>query len=147
MVKYVKGDLFDTTCDIIAHGCNCIGAFGAGVAYMVAQNYPKAKDYYMDKFQEDGWKLGDVQMVMQRDGKYLANCATQDGIFPRNVIHADYDAIRLCMEKVKHFAKDKGLSIAIPKIGAGLAGGDWNTIEGILNDVFSDYDVTVYYLG
>jgi O-acetyl-ADP-ribose deacetylase (regulator of RNase III) len=41
------------------------------------------------------------------------------------------------MQTLKRVCSKKGLSIAIPKIGAGLAGGDWNLIEKILNKVFS----------
>lgn len=59
---------------------------------------------------------------------------------------ADYSAIRECMEKVKRFAKMKHLTVAMPKIGAGLAGGDWKIIEKILEEVFTDHDVTVYTL-
>lgn len=146
MINYIKGDLFDTDADIIAHGCNCRGGYGSGVAKTMADKYPKARHYYLDKHDDDGWELGDVQYVTQRDGKIIANCATQDGYMPRNVCHADYGAIRKCMELVKDFAKGNGYKVAIPKIGAGLAGGDWTKIEKILNDVFSDYDVTVYYL-
>lgn len=146
MVKYIKGDLFKSKSDLIAHGCNCKGGFGSGVAYTVSQLYPKARDLYLEKFEEDGWQLGEVQFTLQRDGKYIANCATQNGYLPRGYCHADYDAIRTCMTKVKEFARDKGLSVAIPKIGAGLAGGNWLTIQKILNEVFSDYDVTVYFL-
>lgn len=146
MINYVKGDLFAGKVDLIAHGCNCRGGFGSGVAYTMAKRYPKARDYYLDKFDEDGWRLGEVQFVLQWDGKWVANCATQDSYFPRNVNHADYPAIRTAMTKVKEFAKSKSLTIGIPKIGAGLAGGDWNVIEGILKEVFDDYDVTVYYL-
>lgn len=147
MVKLVKGDLFDSGADIIAHGCNCRGGFGSGVAKIVATKYPKARHYYLDKYDEDGWKLGDVQFVKLNSGDfYIANCATQDDYLPRGVCHADYDAIRIAMMTVKEFAKDRGLSVALPKIGAGLAGGDWNTIETVLKEVFSDYDATVYYL-
>jgi O-acetyl-ADP-ribose deacetylase (regulator of RNase III) len=146
MIHYIQGDLFDTDAEVIAHGCNCKGGFGSGVAGIMARKYPKAKHYYLDKHDEEGWKLGDVQFVRQWNGKYIANCATQDAYYPRDRVHADYNAIRASMEKVKEFAKSKNMKIAIPKIGAGLAGGDWNIIEKILNDVFSDYDVTVYYL-
>jgi O-acetyl-ADP-ribose deacetylase (regulator of RNase III) len=56
-------------------------------------------------------------------------------------------AIRTCMEKGKEVCKRYvSWNIAAPKLGAGLAGGDWNVIEKILNEVFSDYDITVYYL-
>ena len=147
MIKYVKGDLFASKADIIAHGCNCRDGFGSGVAREVAHRFPKAKYSYHKKYDEEGWKLGEVQFVMVNDGSYIANCATQDQYMPRGVCHANYPAIRKSMETVKKFAQGKGFSIAIPKIGAGLAGGDWNVIEKILEEVFNDYDVTVCYLG
>lgn len=146
MVKYVKGDLFDTDCDIIAHGCNCRGGYGSGVAYMMAMRYPKAREMYLEKFEDEGWKLGDVQFVRTHDGKVIANCATQAAYLPRGKCHADYAAIHASMNAVRDFAKTNHKSVAIPKIGAGLAGGDWKVIEKILNRVFSDYDVTVYHL-
>ncbi|MCX9024660.1 MAG: macro domain-containing protein [Candidatus Methanoperedens sp.] len=146
MVKYVKGDLFSSRCDVLAHGCNCRGGYGSGVAYAMAKKYPKARESYLEKFEEDGWKLGEVQFVVTHDGVVIANCATQASYLPRGICHANYPAIRVCMTKVKEFAKVNNKTIAIPKIGAGLAGGDWNIIEGILNEVFDDYDVTVYYL-
>ena len=37
-------------------------------------------------------------------------------------------------------------TIAIPKIGCGLAGGDWEKVKVIIEDVFSEYDVVVYSL-
>ena len=146
MIKYVKGDLFDTKCDIIAHGCNCRGGFGSGVAYTMAVKYPKAKEMYLEKYDEQGWKLGEVQFVHTVKGKIIANCATQLAYLPRGVRHANYSAIEHAMYDVKEYAQENNLSIAIPKIGAGLAGGDWKVIEGILQKVFSDYDVTVYHL-
>lgn len=147
MIKYVQGDLFDTDADIIAHGCNCRGGFGSGVAKTMSIKYPKARQYYLDKFDSEGWKLGEVQFVKTGSGEtYIANCATQDNYGYSGELNADYNAIRTAMETVKCFAMIKNLTVAIPKIGAGLAGGDWTIIENILKEVFSDYDVSVYYL-
>jgi len=146
MLKYVKGDLFSTDCDIIGHGCNCRGVMGSGVAKIVREKYPKAYNAYRELYEQDGLWLGDIQFVLQNDGKYVANCMTQDGYFPRHVVNVDYVALEKCMWELKRFAREKSLSIALPKIGAGLAGGDWNTIEEILNKVFFNYDVTVYCL-
>ena len=153
MIKYIRGDLFESNADIIAHGVNCSGGFGSGVAGQMAFIYPQTRTAYLEKYNQEGWELVDIQTVPLVDdlgwfnGKHIINCATQDEYLPRGVRHADYNAIRKAMEEVKAFAKFKGnQSIAMPKIGAGLAGGDWNVIEGILNEVFDDYDVTVYYL-
>jgi len=145
MVIYKKGDLFESTEDLIAHGCNCKGGFASGVAGMMAEKYPAARSSYMYKHRNEGWKLGDVDFAHQ-NRKIIANCATQDNFLPRDKCHADYNAIRVCMTKVLEYAKLRNLTIAIPKIGAGLAGGDWNLIETILEDVFKDYDISVYYL-
>ena len=43
MIHYAKGDLFDTDHQIIAHGCNCRGGYGAGIAGQMAKKYPKAR--------------------------------------------------------------------------------------------------------
>lgn len=151
MIRYVKGDLFNSGADIIAHGCNCVGGFGSGVAGQMVKIYPITRDHYIHKFENEGWKLGDVQFVAVEHislwtSRYVANCATQKEYYPRDRVHADYEAIRKCMQQVKDFAKMHDLTVAIPKIGAGLAGGDWKIIEQILEAVFQDYNVAVYHL-
>jgi len=35
------------------------------------------------------------------------------------------------------------MKFAMPKIGAGLGGGDWNKIKGIIEDVFKHENLTV----
>lgn len=151
MIKYVKGDIFDSNADVIAHGVNCAGGFGSGVAGQIAKLYPIVRESYLEKYRDRGWKLGDVQFVHYKyqsvwTSKVIANCATQQEFLPRGQQHADYNAIRSCLKQIKKYAILHKLTVAIPKIGAGLAGGDWNIIEGIVDDVFDDYDVTVYYL-
>jgi O-acetyl-ADP-ribose deacetylase (regulator of RNase III) len=155
MVNMVKGDVFSSNAHIIAHGCNCKGGFGSGVALAVAKRYPQVRNAYIRKFQTEGWRLGDVQFAPIYDHRsihklpttlVIANCATQKNYLPRGMCHADYDAIRTCMIAVKEYAKARKWTIALPKIGAGLAGGDWRTIKKILDEVFADYDCSVYYL-
>ena len=145
MIKYIKGDLFKATQDIIAHGCNCKNGFGSGVAGIMSKQHPKAKFEFHAKYDSEGWKLGDVQFV-ESNGKLIANCATQYNYNPRTGPHADYGAIQICMLKLYKYCKENNKTIAIPKIGAGLAGGDWNRISEIINDIFEDMDIYVYYL-
>jgi len=141
----VEGDVFASGANVIAHGCNTKGGFGSGVAGIMAKKHPSARTSYLSKYRTEEWQLGDVQFVLST-GVIIANCATQKDYLPRGKRHADYDAIRICMTKVKDFAKEYGYTIAIPKIGAGLAGGDWKIIKKILDEVFADYDCAVHYL-
>lgn len=57
-----------------------------------------------------------------------------------------YDAIREGLERVAEFALSRGATIHMPRIGAGLAGGDWSVIERLVDEALSDrgLDVTVY---
>jgi len=146
MIEYVDGSVFNTNCDILAHGVNCQGGFGKGVAWQMGQLYPKAKQAYLAKFWNEGWKLGEIQFV-ESNGKIIANCATQDKYWQtgqKKEVLVKYWAIRSCMVKLLVYAQSRDLSVAIPKIGAGLAGGDWNKIERKINNEFRDYPIKVY---
>ena len=54
---------------------------------------------------------------------------------------ADYDAIRSVFKKIK--SNFSGKRIGYPKIGAGLAGGDWNQISKFINEKLIDEDHTL----
>jgi len=60
---------------------------------------------------------------------------------PGEFIPLDYCALTLCMKKINRTFKGK--HIGLPKIGAGLALGDWNKIEDIIKTELRDCDVTV----
>jgi hypothetical protein len=45
------------------------------------------------------------------------------------------------MRKIKNIFN--GLRIGLPKIGAGLAGGDWKLISGIIEEELNGEDVTI----
>lgn len=56
-------------------------------------------------------------------------------------VKVDYDAVRSCMRWIGK--KFSGKRIGLPKIGAGLAGGDWDLIQSIIEEELSSEDVTL----
>ncbi len=129
-----KGNLFDSECKIIAHGVNCQGTFGSGVARQIAKLYPYAKTMYLSKHHGERWNVGDVQFVNCVD-KIIANCATQK-FYGRSGVYIDYDGLALCLNKVFNFAEQEICGVAIPWIGCGLAGGDKETVRKILQQCY-----------
>lgn len=149
MIKYVKGDLFRAEEELLIHGCNCFHTMGAGVAKFVKMYYPEA--VIVDNMTEYGSKekLGNYSCTDPIPHYYkgqdiiIVNAYTQFSL-GGNRINVDYDAVKKVMLGIK---KDfEGYTKAMPKIGAGLAGGDWEKIEGIINGVFGDEEVVVYYI-
>ncbi len=152
MVKIVKGNLLDCTEDIIVHQVNCQGVMGGGVARQLALQYQNKEDVgftledfynmFCRKYDCDYEKLKG-KVLYYLDNKYIANCFSQKPNFD-----TDYEALKQCFEDIKKTAIDYNYkTIAMPyKIGCGIANGDWDIVYKIIEDVFSDYDCTLYHL-
>src|SRR5437899_2936801 len=56
------------------------------------------------------------------------------------------EAVAECLQKVAAKATELRVSIHMPRIGCGLAGGDWSRIEPLINEYLCDQglSVTVY---
>lgn len=145
-IIYKEGDVCKAVEDIIAHGCNAQGKMGSGVAKAIRAKFPEAYAAYIE---EDELELGTVITAFSND-KIIANCITQEFYGNDGRLYADYDAIRRCMRELHAILKEpKGfgaanLTVAMPKIGAGLAGGDWTIIEKIIEEEFTDVEPVVY---
>lgn len=153
-IDYQRGDVLKANVDIVAHGVNCRGGFGKGIAGQIAKLYPHVREKYLEKHRGEGWKLGDVQYVLANDVLVIANCATQDEYWnlgdDRNRVYVNYQAIQTVMEKLllrantAHGSLRSAAIIGMPRIGAGLAGGDWKRIEATVNEVFAETVIRVY---
>jgi O-acetyl-ADP-ribose deacetylase (regulator of RNase III) len=147
MIVYKQGDVLESDEKVIAHGCNCSGGFGSGFAKSVAERYPTIREAYLHRHNTRGWKLGDVQNINVGDGsgRNIVNCATQQCYGrPDQGPYVSYPAIR---EVIKKLAKSYPGGFAMPKIGAGLAGGNWDIISEIINEETGTIEVRVYVLG
>jgi O-acetyl-ADP-ribose deacetylase (regulator of RNase III) len=82
------------------------------------------------------------KVVLPSNSFYIINCYIQymwaTEFNPKPI---DYNALALCFTKINHLFKDYHLGI--PKIGAGLAGGDWELILKIINKSTPDVDITL----
>ena len=128
--------------DAIVQGCNCFHLMGAGVAKEIAERLPAAVE--ADKKTEFGdWsKLGTYSEAKTVHGSVI-NAYTQyrPGKCPPHQLYAN---IREVMKQInKDFA---GKTIGMPKIGAGIAGGDWTTIAEIIQQETPDVKIVVTYL-
>ena len=142
-MKYFEGDLLQSGLQHIAHGCNMNGGFGSGVAKAVATKYPKARgDYWLNFGGKPG---GTIIESLQDDGVTIYNCLTQEWYGPGDKKYVDYNFVAKVFKEFNNILP-KGAILGIPKIGAGLAGGDWEIIEKIIDDEAKNYEVHCYIL-
>lgn len=129
--------------DVIIHGCNCYCAMGAGIAKLIKAKFPEA--YEADCQTEKGAraKLGTISFAtVERDGHSITvvNGYTQHHWRGQGVL-VDYEAVRGVARQVK--ANFAGQRIGYPRIGAGMARGDWDTIAAILEEELAGEDHTL----
>ena len=142
---------------IIPHVCNNHNSYGAGFAAAVASEFPLAKEnYHMLVVKQN---LGYSQFVKvyekNKNAIIIANMICQNGFKTKtNPRPLNYAHLVVCMYKLKQYAmdlkasvKDEQHSVEIycPKFGSGLAGGKWEFIENLINDIWTDqFNVYVY---
>ena len=132
MPSYVHGDLLSAPEAIIAHGCNCKGVMGSGVALAIKERWPQAFKAYQYAHASGAMILGSVSWAERRDGAWVANVVTQNsyGRDPK-IRYASYDAIDRGLRTLVEEARDRRIlpptdgKIAIPLIGAGLGNAVW----------------------
>ena len=144
---------------IIAHICNDQGGWGRGFVLALDRRWPEPRQAYREWHRQSQEEWGDAQFQLGRlrfvrveDDVVVANMIAQHGIrhsskAPRAV---QYDALVTCLSYLGSCAHGNVLNptletIHMPRIGAGLGGGDWNVIESMIQAILVDtYTLDVY---
>ena len=157
--------------DVIIQGCNCFCTMGAGLALQIKQQYPQAyaadcKTIVGDKnklgtftsveipikiVDKDNYIIDDTGQpaypVFKNHTFHIVNMYTQYGFNPVDN-PCDYDAIRKGFRQIAKIAAldaahNGNLRVGYPKIGAGLAGGNWDIVSEIINEELQHVDHTL----
>ena len=155
MLTEITGDILNVKDGIICHQTNYYGAMGGGVAAAIAENILTDEQYaeYVAYCKKAGrTALGTVQFLGCSVGLIVANMFCQDdarahgAAADQNI--TDYDAMRRCFVRVRSMAAVQGKRVYIPRnIGCGIAGGSWDIVRYIIQDVFGAYPVDASIVG
>jgi len=144
-INYVIGDATAPEGEgkkIICHICNDIGAWGAGFVLALSNKWRYPEDRYRAM---PRYELGTAMVLNVEPDIYVANMIGQHGIRANaeGVPPVRYISVADALFAVNKIAEEMGATLHMPRIGCGLAGGDWKVIEAILTE-FVTVDVTVY---
>lgn len=150
-ITYVEGDATEPQGEgekIIAHICNDAGSWGAGFVLAVGKRWPRAELAYrrLAANPKVGLRLGFVQFVSFNNDITVANMIAQHGFGDEHGPPIRYQAVEDCLISVMRHALVINASVHMPRIGCGLAGGEWAEIEPIIRRILiaNDVDVVVY---
>jgi O-acetyl-ADP-ribose deacetylase (regulator of RNase III) len=137
MITYIEyGDIFKLEGIYnYAHGCNCAGAMGKGIAIQFKETFPEMYKEYKKKCTAGTFKLGDVFVYRHLNG-YVFNLATQETWRTK----ANILSIEQAIKSMLSFANESNINqIALPKIGAGLGGLNWQIVKYSIEKIATEY--------
>lgn len=150
-MKTLKGDLIqlatDGHFDIIIHGCNCFCTMGAGIAATISSKFPEAFQADTATSKGDKDKLGTYSQatVKTRGTKNSHSVTIINGYTQYNYsgdgVLVDYRAVETLFAALK--TDFPNMRFGYPKIGAGLAGGNWDILSAIIERELAGEDHTL----
>lgn len=152
-LEYVDGNLISSNEGVMVHGCNSKGKFGKGFALAVKEASPVAHKVYDDAHKAGILILGSV--VWAADGGRVFGHAITQPTYGKTGVHLSMPALEAALREVDVAAvmgipgtrfKDGFDRVAMPMIGSGLGGGNWDEIEALIEKTIVNARPVVYRL-
>ena len=129
MIEIATGDIFSANAEALVNTVNCVGYMGRGIALQFKRKYPENFKAY-----ETACRKGDVQsgrMLVfptwrMDDPKYIINFPTKRHWRGKSMLIDIESGLEALVAEVRRL---KIRSIAVPALGCGLGGLDWNDVR------------------
>jgi O-acetyl-ADP-ribose deacetylase (regulator of RNase III) len=150
-IRYVRGDATEPRGErsLIVHVVNDASPTwgGSGFASVLRRVYPNVQRSFKTWWVgTPGPRLGRLHLTEATAGIWVASVVAQHGYGPSSTPRLRYEALQEGLENAAAAAVLHDLSVHMPRIGAGQAGGRWEVIEDMIRDAFARTGrrVTVY---
>lgn len=142
-IQVIKGNIWNTKCQVLVNTVNCEGVMGAGIALEARLRFPEMYFKYKEVCSQGLLKPGLLWLYRQSNPYWILNFPTKDKWkYPSKEIYI-IDGLK----KFNETYKDKGIhSIAFPILG-GLNGGlDENRVIEIMYNYLNNLplDIEIY---
>lgn len=147
MIQYKTGNLFDSETQALVNTVNTVGVMGKGIALQFKNAFPNNFKLYSKACKNNEVKIGKLFVTEEESllegKKIIINFPTKtDWKKP-----SEYSYIEAGLKDLVKVIKEKKLkSIAIPPLGVGNGGLNWNRVKILLHDYLNevDCDIQIY---
>jgi O-acetyl-ADP-ribose deacetylase (regulator of RNase III)/uncharacterized protein YwgA len=145
MIRYLTGNLLDSDAHALVNTVNTVGVMGKGIALQFKNMFPNNYKIYSKACENKEFKIGNLliteEETLLKGKKIIINFPTKTSWR----LPSEYSYIELGTKALVKAIKENDIkSIAIPPLGSGQGGLDWNKVKVILEKYLSDLDCEIY---
>lgn len=144
-IHLVNGNIFNAPLNqIICHQVNCQGKMGKGIAETVKKKHPDIYEEYV-RICETTNPFARVFVAQEQEDKHVIANLFAQYYYGTDKRYTDYEAVAKCLEKISIYAIEKQLDLAFPYgMGCNNAGGNWEIIYTMIDEICARNDVFIY---
>lgn len=143
MISFHKGNIFDAQVEAYVNTVNTVGVMGKGVALECKTRYPEVFQIYKTECNNKRFNIGDILTVRAyKDNNpiFILNFPTKQHW--KNPSKLEWISMTLPNLK-KTIERYTIKSIAIPPLGCGNGGLDWNMVKPLIINTLQDLDTDI----
>ncbi|MBW2103229.1 MAG: macro domain-containing protein [Deltaproteobacteria bacterium] len=147
MIEITRGNVVEANAEALVNTVNCVGYMGKGIALQFKKAFPENFKAYERACRAKGVRPGKMfvfETSSMWNPKYIINFPTKRHWRGKSRLEDIEAGLQALVDEV---VKREIKSIAIPPLGCGLGGLDWNTVRPMIEKAFSSLpDVRVLLL-
>lgn len=147
MIRFTQGNLLEAPVEAVVNTVNTVGVMGKGIALMFKERFPENTKAYETACKAGNVRVGSMFVTpgVELDGpRWIINFPTKENW--RNPTKLEW--VESGLVALKREIREKGIrSIAIPPLGCGNGGLDWNVVRPLVEEALKALDgveVVVY---
>ncbi|MFH1919319.1 MAG: macro domain-containing protein, partial [Planctomycetota bacterium] len=148
MIELQRGDILKADADVLVNTVNCVGVMGRGIALQFRKAFPEMFKAYKAVCDRGELTPGTVlvhDLNRYERPHYIINFPTKQHWRGKSRIEDIKAGLQVLVEEVQ---KRDFRSIAVPPLGCGLGGLDWDEVRPLIQQAFAELpDVQVLLYG
>lgn len=145
MIQYKTGNLLDSEAEALVNTVNTVGVMGKGIALQFKNMFPNNFKLYANACKNKEVKVGKLLITEEEallaGKKIIINFPTKTNWR----LPSEYQYIESGLVDLVNVIKEKNIkSIAIPPLGSGNGGLDWNKVKQILENYLGNLDCEIF---
>jgi O-acetyl-ADP-ribose deacetylase (regulator of RNase III) len=137
MVRFERGDILAADAEALVNTVNCVGVMGRGIALQFKNRFPANFKAYAAACKRDEVRPGEMFVFDTRElswPRYVINFPTKRHWRGKSRI----EDIRAGLDALVEEIRVRGIrSVAIPPLGSGLGGLEWNDVRPLIEDAMA----------